>query len=66
MAKIRKVDAHYQSGPKKGKLKAGYYYDVDGILKKAKAVVRTKLYKAAKALGSAGGKAKAKRQFKLF
>lgn len=66
MAKITKKEAHYQSGAKKGKLKPGYYYDRDGKLRKAQPVKRTRLYKAAKALGSAGGKATAKRQQKLF
>lgn len=67
---ISKKEAHYQKGPKKGKLKPGYYYDSDGKLRKAQPVKRTKLYSAAKKLGSAGGKATAikqqGRQRKLF
>ncbi|MCC4238145.1 hypothetical protein LL266_16775 [Vibrio anguillarum] len=66
MAMISKKEAHYQSGPKKGKLKPCYYYDQDGKLRKAQPVKRTKLYKAAAKLGSAGGKATARRQRKLF
>lgn len=66
MAKISKKEAHYQSGEKKGKLKSGYYYDSDGKLRKAQPVKRSKLYASAKKLGSAGGKATAKRQRKLF
>lgn len=48
---ISKKEATYQSGPKKGKLKAGYYYDLDGTLRKAKPTRRTPLYAQAKALG---------------
>jgi len=62
MARITKKEAHYQTGPKKGRLKPGYYYDRDGKLRKAQPIKRTPLYKAAKALGKAGGKATAKRQ----
>jgi hypothetical protein len=44
---------------KNGKLKAGFYYSKGGKVIKAKIKKRTKLYRQAKALGSAGGKAKA-------
>lgn len=67
---ISKKSAYNQSGAKKGKLKKGFYYDRDGKLRKSQPVKRTPLYGAAKALGSAGGKANAKknhpRQRKLF
>lgn len=49
---ISKKEATYQSGPKKGKLKAGYYYDLDGKLRKAQPAKRTPLYAQAKALGT--------------
>lgn len=59
---ISKKEATYQRGAKKGKLKPGYYYDRDGKIRKAQPVKRSKLYNHAKALGSAGGKASAKRK----
>lgn len=49
-----------------GKLKKGYYYGVGGKVLKAKPKPRTALYASAKALGSAGGRATAKKQRKLF
>lgn len=48
---ISKKDATYQSGPKKGRLKKGFYYDTDGTLRKAQVTPKTPLYKQAKALG---------------
>lgn len=74
---ISKKEATYQSGAKKGKLKAGYYYDLDGTLRKAKPTRRTPFYAQAKALGQqravkAGQKlrkkkpAKASKQKSLF
>jgi hypothetical protein len=76
---ISKKTALYQTGPKKGRLKKGYYYDSDGTIRKAQLVVRTALYKQAQSLGQqravkAGQKLKSKkttkkikpRQRKLF
>jgi len=48
---ISKKTAVHQSGPNKGRLKKGYYYDKDGTIRKAQPVVRTALYKQAKSLG---------------
>lgn len=61
MATVSKSIAYHKSGTKKGKLKKGFYHDKDGKLRKSQPVKRTKLYSAAKALGSAGGKANAKK-----
>jgi hypothetical protein len=44
-----------------GRLKAGYYFAKGGKVLKAKPKKRTKLYRQAKALGSAGGRAKAQK-----
>lgn len=49
-----------------GKLKKGFYYAKGGKVLTAKPKPRSKLYKQARALGSAGGKASAKKQRKLF
>lgn len=48
---ISKKEATYQSGAKKGKLKKGYYYDLDGTIRKAQPAKRTALFAQAKALG---------------
>lgn len=45
-----------------GKLKPGYFFGKGGRLKKAKPKRRTRLYSHAKALGSAGGKATARKK----
>lgn len=49
--KVSKSEALYKSGPKKGRLKPGYYFDLDGTPRKTAPKKRTPLYSQAKALG---------------
>lgn len=49
--KVSKKEALYQAGPKKGRLRPGYYFDVDGTPRKTAPKQRTALYTQAKALG---------------
>jgi len=48
---IKKSDMYYKSGPKKGKLKPGYWFDTDGKPRYTKPKPKTAVYAEARKLG---------------